>query len=151
MIREATAADIPEIAHVFHAAIREGPSPYTEEQRQAWSREVSPADAWEQRLEPMHVVVADRTGVVGFMGVLPNGYVDLAFILPSERGAGLFRGMYSEIEAWAKAKALSRLETHASLIAEPPFAAVGFTVTDRESIERDGERLARASMKKELR
>lgn len=150
MIREATAADIPDIARVFHAAIHEGPSPYTNEQRQAWSREVRPADAWEQRLRPMHVVVADRSGVVGFMGVLPDGYVDLAFILSSERGNGLFRAMYSEIEAWAKAKGLDHLETHASLMAEPAFAAVGFKVAERQSVERDGERLARAKMKKEL-
>ena len=133
------------------AAVREGPSPYTQAQRAAWVPAPREGAAWTERLSAQHVVVAEgEDGPLGFMSLAKGGYVDLAYVVPHARGTGLFRRLYEAVEAEARARGETRLTTHASLMAEPAFAAVGFAVTAREVVEIAGERLARAAMEKRL-
>ncbi len=149
--REGVNRDAARLAHVFFAAIREGPSAYTEEQRVAWLPAVPAPNAFEKRIAGMHLVVAeDRREIVGFMGIKPDGYIDLAFILPQSRGQGAFRHMYEIIEFQARQDGLERLWTHASLMAEPAFRAVGFSATQQANVHRSGQTLARVEMEKIL-
>jgi putative acetyltransferase len=135
---------------VFFAAIREGPSPYSERQRAAWCAQPPEPDAFAARLAPQHVVLAaDTARVMGFMS-LEKDYIDLAFILPSCRGRGVFRTLFTAIEAKARARGETRLWTHASLMAQPAFRAMGFEVMHHETVEIEGEYLARARMEKTL-
>ncbi|WP_300033474.1 GNAT family N-acetyltransferase [uncultured Roseobacter sp.] len=151
MIHLATAADAPALAQVFFRAVREGDSPYTEAERQAWMPHPPDPDRWAARLGALDCVLfRDGNEAVGFMTTEPGGYIDLAFILPAHRGRGVFRALYSEIEARARRAGEARLWTHASLMAQPAFQAVGFHVIQHETVERAGQHLRRAEMEKGL-
>ncbi|WP_227271890.1 GNAT family N-acetyltransferase [Roseobacter weihaiensis] len=150
-IRWATEADTPGLAKVFHAAIREGPSPYSQAQRVAWMSDRPDPRHFAQRISGLNVVLAERAGdLVGFMGVEPTGYIDLAYILHAHRARGLFRQLYQVVENQARDTGLTRLWTHASLMAQPAFRAMGFLVIHHEVVARNGEELARALMEKKL-
>ncbi|TMM52801.1 GNAT family N-acetyltransferase [Sulfitobacter sabulilitoris] len=151
MIRWANPRDADALALVFHAAVRDGPSPYTEAQRAAWSPEPRSGDPWSARLAGLDTAVIERSGAItGFMSLEPPEYIDLAFIVPGARGQGGFRRLYDRIEAHARAQGAARLRTHASLMAEPAFHAMGFRVITRQSIDRAGQSIDRALMEKPL-
>ena len=149
--REGGKRDAARLAHVFFAAVREGASPYTEAQRAAWLPARPAPEDFERRISALHLVVAeDKREIVGFMGMQPDGYIDLAFILPASRGQGAFRHMYEIIEDQARQDGLKRLRTHASLMAEPAFRAMGFSVIEHRNVHRSGQTLARMEMEKAL-
>ncbi|WP_298974499.1 GNAT family N-acetyltransferase [uncultured Roseobacter sp.] len=148
MLRWAAPADAPELAQVFFAAVREGPSPYSQAQRRAWL----PEPPTGERLARLETLVAESDGrITGFMTVEPGGYIDLAFVLPEHQGTGLFRKLYDCIEQWARGRQEPRLWIHASLMAQPAFRAMGFLVIHHETVVRDGQSLARAEMEKRLK
>jgi putative acetyltransferase len=150
--RWATPEDAADLADVFFASVREGPSPYTEAQRSAWLPARPDLCAFGARLAPMRVALAGRTDeLVGFLALTPAGYVELAYIRARARGQGIFRCLYDMIEGAACDINLPRLWTHASLTAQPAFRAMGFSVIQHETVGRAGEWLARAEMEKQLR
>lgn len=143
--------DASALAEVFFRSVRMGESPYTEAERAAWMPQAHPADAFSARLAQLDAAVFERDGrPVGFMSVEPGGYIDLAFILPDCRGEGIFRALYERIEERAKLMKETRLWTHASLMAQPAFKAVGFWVIEHQIVPRDGQQLRRAKMEKLL-
>lgn len=151
MIRWATAADADLLGHVFFRAVREGPSPYTEAERAAWMPHVPEAVSWAARLAEKSCILKEtESGPVGFMTIESGGYIDFAYILPDHRGRGVFRALYLPVEEHARASGESRLHTHASLMAQPAFHAVGFRVVQHETAERAGQFLRRAEMEKSL-
>lgn len=150
-IRPARAGDTAALARVFFEAVREGPSPYTQAQRAAWLPQAHDPVAFSARLAGLHVAVAEDAGLpVGFIAMTPEGYIDLVFIVAAARGRGAFRGLHDTVERAARAQGLNRLWTHASLMAQPAFRAMGFKVIRHELSERAGETLARAEMEKPL-
>ncbi len=152
MIRWATPGDADALGAVFYAAVRQGPSRYTEAQRAAWLDHRPKGLQWSERLAPLQVAVAGVGGkAVGFMTIEPGGYIDLAFVRPDHQGRGLFRQLFERVEDWALHRREPRLRTHASLMAEPAFRAAGFLGIHRERVVRNGETLARAWMEKTLR
>lgn len=147
--RDGEITDAARLARVFYVAVREGPSLYSEAQRAAWAPSQPTSQAYAERIKGMYLVVAEDQGkIVGFMGLGPGGYIDLAFVLPRSRGKGAFRRMYQIIEEKAQHDGRARLWTHASLIAEPAFRAVGFSVIQHEIMQRSGQNLMRAEMEK---
>ena len=149
MLRWATPRDAEGLRQVFYASVREGPSPYTQAQRAAWVPQLPEAEAWAKRLGGLNTAVCDVNGQsVGFMTVEPGGYIDLAFILAEYRGTGVFRALFGMIEQWAVDHREPLLWTHASLLAEPAFQALGFLVIHQETVARSGQMLDRAKMEK---
>ena len=84
------------------------------------------------------------------MSLAPPDYVDFAYIRPGFQGSGLFRRLYAAIEEAALETGQTRLTVHASLMAQPAFSAMGFEITQRETVEVRGEQLDRFAMKKPL-
>ena len=151
ILRTATAKDYDTLGDVMFDAIHNGPTKYSKAQSKAWAPAPRSGPEWANRLSQKEVVLAERGGnVLGFMTIEPGGYIDFAYIRPSAQGSGLFRRLFSEIEARAKAAAETELSTHASLMAQPAFAAMGFEVDYHETVEVDGQKLARARMIKSL-
>lgn len=106
---------------------------------------------WAARLEGQVIAIArDETRFVGFMSLAAQGYIDFAYIRPEAQGSGLFRRLFAMIEDKARSQNEPRLWTHASLMAQPAFAAVGFAVVERQLVEIGGESLQRAKMEKLL-
>jgi putative acetyltransferase len=146
-LRWATEADFDALADVMFAAVREGESPYTEAQRQAWVPEPRRGSAWRARLISQEIIVAEADGrLFGFMSLAEGGYIDFAYIRAEARGAGLFRELFKRIWERARAKSVPLLWVHASLIAEPAFSALGFVARQREQVTIGGEVLDRFEM-----
>lgn len=151
MIRTATPSDYDALGAVMFTAIRTGPSPYTDAQRRVWNSAPHAGAGWHAKLAAQFVVIAKTNAdLTGFMTMRPDGYLDLAYIVPAARGSGLFRALYAAVEAQAKTLGLHHIWVHASLMAQAPFAAMGFQVVQHEQITRNGETLTRAQMEKWL-
>lgn len=150
-LRPADASEYDVLGEVMFDAIHNGPTKYTGAQSKAWAPAVRSGADWANRLSQKHVIIAERTGtVLGFMTIEPGGYIDFAYIRPSAQGSGLFRRLFAEVHARADAAGETQLSTHASLMAQPAFAAMGFQVDYHETVEVDGQKLARARMTKTL-
>ncbi len=148
-IRKATVGDYDAISDVMFDAVRNGRSEYTEEQRRAWVSQPRNGTSWTERLESQTILVAIRAGqIVGFMSLAANGYIDFAFIRPSAQGTGVFRPLYEAIEKLAQRNEETRLWVHASLMAQPAFDAMGFTITKKETVEIGDQTLDRFEMEK---
>lgn len=145
--RWATPDDFTALGEVMFDAVRNGPSPYSDSQRQAWVPEPRRGTEWNERLAQQDIIVAeDGAKILGFMSLAPGGYIDFAHIRPEARGGGLFRQLATRILERAKSRGVDRLWVHASLMAQPAFAALGFTATRTEFVEIGSERLERAEM-----
>ena len=97
------------------------------------------------------IIVAETdTGIVGFMSLAAGGYIDFAYIRPEAQHTGLFRQMFEGIHERARAKGYELLWVHASLMAEPAFTALEFTIRKREEVVIGAERFERFEMEKLL-
>ena len=149
--RWANGGDYAGLAEAMFAAIRSGPSRYTERQRERWAPRPRDGADWIERLDRQEVVLAETAGrILGFMSLAPGGYVDFAYIRPEAQGSGLFRRLYTLIERRAAERGEPRLWVHASLMAEPAFAAVGFTVMAPQTVSIGDETFDRFLMEKHL-
>jgi putative acetyltransferase len=145
----ATPTEYDDLADIVFDAVRNGPSKYTDAQRVAWVPVRRGGEEWAERLKGQVIAIArDETRFVGFMSLAPEGYIDFAFIRPDAQGSGLFRRLFAMIEDKARLQNESRLWTHASLMAQPAFAAVGFTVVEHEVVQIGDQRFERAKMEK---
>ncbi|XZE53086.1 N-acetyltransferase family protein [Planctomycetaceae bacterium SH139] len=150
-IRKATAGDYDAIADVMFDAVRNGRSKYTEEQRRAWVPQQRSGFDWNERLGSQTILVAIRAGqIVGFMSLAAHGYIDFAYIRPSAQGTGVFRLLFEAIEKLAQKNEETRLWVHASLMAQPAFYAMGFTITKKETVEIGDQALDRFEMEKHI-
>lgn len=139
--------DYDSLAEVMYDAVRNGETRYSEKQRQAWVPVRRGGQDWSDRLGRQEVVlVQTNEEILGFMSLERGGYIDFAYIRPKAQHTGLFRQLFERIVERARLNGERRLSTHASLMAEPAFAAVGFTVTTRETIPLGQEQLPRCEM-----
>lgn len=151
IIRAAVAADYDALGSLMFEAIHDGPSKYTPAQSRAWAPAPRHGPDWAERLSGHHIFVAEQAGALtGFMSIEPSGYVDFAYIRPAAQGSGLFRQLFSHVSDWAVEHGATELSTHASLMAQPAFAAMGFVIDVHETAEVAGEALSRARMIKTL-
>jgi putative acetyltransferase len=66
------------------------------------------------------------------------------------QATGLFRALFDMVETHARAANERRLWVHASLMAQPAFAAVGFSVTEHQVVQIGDQDFKRALMEKPL-
>lgn len=148
-IRQATADDYDAIAEVMYDAVRHGFSAYSKAQRQAWVPQPRSGVEWVERLDSQTVFIAENSNqVVGFISLAENGYIDFAYIRPSAQGSGVFRCLYDTLENQATQDDTRRLWVHASVMAQPAFAAMGFSIIQKETVEIGGQSFERFEMEK---
>lgn len=146
--RASDGSDDRAIGQLMFDAIHKGRSLYTPEERLAWLAAPNHGTAWTARLGAQFVVVArDDQRIIGTM-TLKGDYIDLAYVAPDAQGQGLFRRLFEAVEDEARAQGHRRLWTHASLMAQPAFRAMGFHVIRHERIAQKGQFLSRAEMEK---
>ena len=147
----ATPTDAAELADVMFDAVRNGPSKHAQAQRVAWVPERRRGADWESRMAAKDIAIGrDGIRILGFMSIEGGGYIDFAFIRPEAQGTGLFRRLFNSVEAHARAAHEPRLWVHASLMAQPAFAAVGFSVVEHQSVQIGDQDFKRAMMEKPL-
>ncbi len=151
LYRRAASTDYTRLGRIMYDAVRLGPSPYTEAQRKAWMAEPRKGAEWNDRLSEQTIYVAEQDQmIVGFMALKNNDYVDFAYILSEARGNGVFRALYERIERRVKQSGRSKITTHASQLAMPAFAAMGFELDYLETVKVADEKLDRFHMMKTL-
>jgi putative acetyltransferase len=151
LLRTAGPEDYDALGALIFDAIHNGPTQYTPAQSKAWAPAPRSGPDWAERLASQHIIAAEQGGEIqGFMSIEPGGYVDFAYIRPSAQGSGLFRQLFEAVLDRAKAQGDTELSTHASLMAQPAFAAMGFEIDHHETVEVDGQSLPRARMTKRL-
>jgi putative acetyltransferase len=149
--RWASERDDALLADIMFDAVRNGESRYTEAQRSAWVPAPRSGPDWMARLQAQEIIVAEQGGrALGFVSLADGGYVDFAYIRPEAQHSGLFRQLLSRIVERAAAKGEPRLWTHASLMAEPAFARLGFEVRRRERVTIGGQSFDRCEMEMRL-
>lgn len=149
--RWASAADSDVLADIMFDSVRNGESRYSEQQRAAWAPDRRSGEEWVARLQGQDIIVAEEDGAaVGFVSLAEGGYVDFAYIRPEAQHTGLFRQLVSRIIERALAKGEPLLWTRASLMAEPAFAKLGFTVRKRERVRIGDQELDRCEMERRL-
>ncbi len=147
----ATPTDNDELADVMFDAVRNGPSKYTQAQRAVWVPERRSGAEWETRLVAKDIAIGlDGIRILGFMSIEGGGYIDFAFIRPEAQGSGLFRRLFGMVQERARAAHEARLWVHASLMAQPAFAAVGFSVVEHQIVQIGDSDFKRALMEKPL-
>ena len=147
--------DYDALGQLMYAAVRHGPSRYSEDQRRAWVPAPRSGDDWHRRLANQAIIIAERDGIyAGFMSLEPGGegrgYLDFAYIRPAYQGTGLFRRLYARIEEKARETGLTRIDVHASLMAQPAFSAVGFEIVQPEQVRIGDQVFDRFAMEKRL-
>jgi putative acetyltransferase len=149
--RWACERDFALLADIMFDAVRNGESLYTEAQRSAWVPAPRSGPDWTARLRGQEIIVAEQQGTgLGFVSLADGGYVDFAYIRPEAQHSGLFRQLLSRIVERAVAKGETRLWTHASLMAEPAFATLGFEVRRREQATIGDQSFDRCEMEMRL-
>lgn len=150
-IRPYTPADAAPTLRIFERAIGvTARARYTAEQVSAWLGAPRELTEWATGRQSVHTFVAEIDGVVaGFTDLSDAGYVDRLFVDPEFGRRGVGSALLAHVIAEADRRGIRSLSTHASLVAEPVFAAAGFAVSFRETVEKDGQRLDRALMVRE--
>ena len=149
--RWALRRDYVTLGIVMFDAVRHGASPYSARQRRAWVPHPRKGPEWSARLAAQHIRLSVHgENIVGFMSLLPPGYIDFAYIRPQYRGLKIFRSLYADIENCAVSLGATCLETHASIMAQSAFAAVGFGVQLEETVSMRGCTFKRYGMVKTL-
>lgn len=149
--RWATVDDDDVLADIMFDAVRNGDSRYTDRQRAAWVPVRRSGSDWSARLHAQDIIVAEQRGkAVGFVSLAPGGYIDFAYIRPEAQHTGLFHQLLTHIVGKAAEKSEPLLWTHASLMAEPAFQRLGFSVRKRESVRIGGQEFARCEMERSL-
>jgi putative acetyltransferase len=153
IIRPYRPADAIGLASLFHRAVQEGTvQHYDAAQREAWCDSPPTNAAWRARVEEADTIVAEKDGVhLGFMTMdMETGYLDFAYVAPNVMGQGVASALYAVIEGRARVRGHARLETEASLLAEPFFRRNGWRVVKRQEVERGGVKIPNAAMEKRL-
>lgn len=151
LFRWAVAEDFDALGEVMFDAVRSGDSLYSEKQRQAWVPAPRKDKIWRDRLASQQIIIALRgEKIVGFMSLAKRGYIDFAYIRPALQQSGLFRKLYARIEQKATSEQQKRLWVHASLKAQPAFAAMGFQTIKPEEVSLGGQTFKRFEMEKLL-
>ncbi|MDK3072341.1 GNAT family N-acetyltransferase [Sedimentitalea sp. JM2-8] len=151
LVRPYQAEDCAACWAVFHRAVQIGArNHYTEAQRNAWSPSMPrPTRSRCARLMQAMTLVAcdpvDNT-VIGFMSLLGDGHLDMAFVEPDRMGRGVAGMLHDGILARARENGLTRLTTDASHLARPFLMRRGWRVIAPETIGRKGIELERFRM-----
>ena len=153
IVRPYRPSDAIGLATLFHRAVQEGTAAhYSVEQRQAWCDRPPTSAGWRARVEEAETIVAEWGGVhQGFMTMdMETGYLDFAYVAPEAMGKGVADALYAVIEGRARVRGLVRLETEASLLAQPFFRRHNWRVVKTQEIDRGGVKIPNAVMDKRL-
>lgn len=124
---------------------------YSAAERAAWAPDPVPPSDWGRRLGDQITLVATRKAAIrGFMTLGRDGHLDLAYVLPEERGQGTADALLAALEAAARARGLHWLTTEASLVARPFLERHGWRGASRQSVIRNGVALTNFRMHKAL-
>ena len=149
-LREATEADVPSLASLYAASVREaGPVHYTPEQVEAWAAFADDSSFRGFVVGATTFVAEGETGLLGFSGLDPDGRVASLYVRPDRMRQGIGAALLRRVLEEAEGRGLGRLWTEASVFSKPVFERHGFTVAEVERVQRRGAVFTRYRMVRE--
>lgn len=151
-VRRATPQDHVALYGVYYRSVVEGAAAfYNDAQRAAWVGSPYPKSDEPDPDDTLLRWVAEVDGqIVGFMAITPDGYLDLAFVLPEWMGRGVAQAVYDQLLEWARRNRVTRLTAHSSHFARRFLEKQGWQVEYPELVARNGQELERFFMSLEL-
>jgi putative acetyltransferase len=136
LIRAYARQDAPLLMQLFDDAVRGIASRhYNPPQIAAWIGRTSDAAAFSARREAKPTFIAEIGGVIaGFSDLEPDGHIDMLFVAPAFAGRGVGRSLLRHIEAKARAAAMPRLYSEASITAKPLFMLESYAVIAQQDV-----------------
>lgn len=139
------------IVRLFHETVRQvNRRHYTQAEVEAWSPEPPDAGLWDRRMSANLTLVAEETGICGFIEMTGGGHVEMLFCRADRIGAGIGRALYGAVEDVARQRGMTRLTAHVSITARPFFERQGFALLSERRVERRGVVLVNFAMAKAL-
>jgi GNAT superfamily N-acetyltransferase len=151
-IRKYQAGDAQALTEIFYNAVEsncgEGYSP---EEIRAWAPLPIDYASWKRRLEQHRPWVALlHSSPIGFISLLPDGEVGLAYVHRAFQRQGVASKLYEALENEARSTGLDKLSVEASHAAKPLFERLGYGVAHRNNKIRNGLTLVNWKMTKVL-
>jgi len=152
-VRPYRSGDRAACASVFFHAVRDGASEfYNEDQRRAWAPSELPTPGTADSLLDQWCWVAQAGGrIIGFFSMEPEGYLDMAFVLPEVKGQGVADLLYDALIARAQTEGLTTLTVKASHLAGRFFAKHGWQIDHAEDFASNGQIFERFHMSRTLK
>lgn len=137
-----------DIADLFYQSVHAiDPLVYTAEQKDAWAPTPVDYKRWSERLNKKKPFIAIMEGrVAGFIELDADGHIDCTYTHPDYQGIGVASTLYAHLLAEARRRNIKRLFVEASLIAKPFFENRGFSVVEKNEVQRHGVHLVNFSM-----
>lgn len=144
--------DAEQIAQLFHQTVREvNINDYSVNQVKAWAPDNIYFRDWVSVCSEKLTYVADDNGIIAGFGELePNGHIDCFYCHKNYQRMGVGSKIYHAIEAKACELEIHRLYTEVSITAKPFFLCLGFSVIQKQQVERRGESFINYAMEKYL-
>ena len=142
LIRAFAERDAAEVAALFYHTVHSvNAADYSEEQLKAWAPAEVMSEDWGRRFEGRLALVAVAEGrVVGFADMdVPRAYLDRLYVHRDYQRCGIGAALCEALESACPTGVM--ISVHASLTAEPFFAARGYQVETRQQVLCRGVRL----------
>lgn len=124
---------------------------YSNEQVKAWAPDTVNQEDWRKRIAAMDPFVClNDEEIVGYAGLLDNGYVDHFYVHHQWQGKGVGKLLMQAIETTAQRRGLTELTSDVSITAMPFFHSRGFEVVTPQQVVLRGVEFANSIMKKTL-
>lgn len=152
ILREYCSSDCRETMELFYDTVhRVNRLDYTSEQVEAWAPADRDSAAWNDSFSGHFAVVAVQSEkIIGFADLTKDGYLDRLYIHADHQRQGVAFALLSCLEREARKRAISFIETHASVTAKPFFEKYGYETFREQSVVRKGQTLTNFVMRKNM-
>ncbi len=125
---------------VYYRAVREGAAGfYGAEMLARWAPDSDPSDNRPDKLLDQTCWVSEAAGrITGFMSLMPDGHLDMAFVLPEVMGQGHAARLYDQLLAHARTKGHQLLTVKASEYSRRFLSRRGWQLDRVERVTDDG-------------
>lgn len=144
-LRRAGAVDVPVLRALCRRAIEAlGPGSYAPEAVAAWASFTDDAEGFRSFVTEGRTWVAERHGeLAGFAGLGPGGYVASLYVAPEHSRRGVGTALLAHLLETGRREGTVHFHAAASRLALPVFLRAGFTVSEEETVVREGVPLLR--------
>lgn len=150
--RPANPGDVATLRRLYADSVKAlGPSAYSPEQVEAWAAFADEEDDFRAFvLGALTLVAEDERGVVGFGGLQSDGRIASLYVHPDASGEGIGSAILGRLLEIGRGRLQTRFRAEASELSRRTFEAQGFRVANVEMAGRDGVRIRRYRMVREL-
>lgn len=144
ILRQYIPSDIGGILHVFQSSVKELCSgDYSHAQTTAWTA-CADKEKWNAEFLTRHTTVAvSDAKIIGFCDIEADGHLDRLYVSPEYARKGVGKALVKDAERVVKDRSVF---VEASITAKPFFQKLGYVATEKQTVERHGEKLINYKM-----